>query len=118
MTAALAVTAVVAIAGLSLTVVALSLRHSGLKESELKSKEDKREAERERASAETKLKAVAAEYTDYRMRTGKLLADIRAGIETLERDLDRCRGPGDRRRWLERLLSKAKSPATPAGGDS
>ncbi len=85
---------------LALVIVGLALRLSGLRA-------DRDKADVARKLIEKDLTAALKERDDDRLRNSKQLADLRQDIKELEYDLDQCVGPGDRRRRLERLLSKA-----------
>lgn len=84
----------------ALVLLAMAIRQSGIKSDAL-------DADHARHSAEKQLQETSREFVTYRMRTQYQFESLRQDISELEGDLALCAGPGDRRRRLERLLSKA-----------
>jgi len=91
----------VSLAVLSLVVVGLALRMSGVKA-------DAMDADEKRRNAEKQLQETAREFATYRRNTKAQLAALHDDIADLELDLEKCTTPGARRSRIERLLSKTE----------
>lgn len=93
----------------ALALLGMAIRHAGIKTDAL-------DADQKRHTAEKQFQETAREFKTYKQRTIYQLSALREDIAMLERDLDACSSPGDRRRRLEQLLRKASDREN--GGDT
>ena len=103
--------------GFAITAVVVAIRNGGLREEKSNLEIELSRREQRIHQLERSYQATSREFAEYRRRSIDQMRVLHDDIMQLEGDLAECSGPGDVRRRLQRLLSKATTRRALTSGD-